>query len=110
MSGRITRVGSTSPSWRTDLFSDSFPAMVNAVIRVLVYIRVRNENVESARGDILRVRSLSSYLSGHFAEMSGVSPHPMNEDLLTELISSWIVVFSHSPASEHRWSWRKRVK
>jgi len=69
----------------TNLFSDSFPTMVNTIIRVNIHIRVRYENLEFAREDgILRVRLLS-YLPRHLAEMSRVSPHPMNEDLLNQL-------------------------
>ena len=66
----------------TNLFSDSFPTMVNTIIRVNIHIRVRYENLEFAReDDILRVRLLLSYLPRHLAEMSRVSPHPVNEDL-----------------------------
>ena len=67
--------------WKTDLFSNSFPSVVNAVIRVIVHIRVCDEKVEFSREVILRVRPLPSYLPGHLGEMSGVSPHPMNKYL-----------------------------
>jgi hypothetical protein len=59
--------------------------MINAVIRVIVHIRVRDEKVESAREGTLRVRPLPSYLSGHLGEMPGISPHAMNKDLSTEI-------------------------
>jgi hypothetical protein len=85
LSDRIERVGSASPGWKTDLFSNSFSTVINAVIRVVVHIRVCNENMESTREGILRVRSLPSYLAGHLREMPRISPHPMNENLLAEI-------------------------
>jgi len=78
--------------WRTDLVSNSFSAMVYAVVRIVVHIGVCNENVEFAREGILLVRTLSPYLSGHLREMSGVSPHPMNKDLLPALIQNRTVL------------------
>jgi len=88
----------------TDLFSNSFSAMVNAVVRVMIHISVRDENVEFARGEILRARPLPSYLSGHLSEVFGISPHPMNKDLLTGIYlqSDRIEVLWHLPVSEHQ--------
>ena len=66
----------------TNLFSDSFPSMINPIVRIMLHIRSRDQNLEFAReDDILLVRLPLSYLPRHLAEMSGVSPHPMNEDL-----------------------------
>jgi len=67
----------------TDLFSNSFSTMINAVVCVMIHIGICDEKVEFAREGILRARPLPSYLPGHLSEVSGVSPHPMNKDLLT---------------------------
>jgi hypothetical protein len=66
----------------TDLFSDSFSAMINAVISVVIRIRGCEEKVEFAWKGALDFRPLIFYLACHFVEMPGVSPHAMNEDLL----------------------------
>jgi len=57
--------------------------MINAIIRVIVHVRVCYEEVESAREGTLRVRPLPSYLSGHLSEMFGISPHAMDKNLST---------------------------
>lgn len=41
--------------WKTDLFGNSFPTMINAVIRVIVRIRACNENMEITREGAPRV-------------------------------------------------------
>ena len=57
--------------------------MINPVIRVILHIRFRDENIEFARDGVPHIRPFPSYLSGHFVEMVGISPHTMNEHLST---------------------------
>lgn len=100
-------------SWKTDLFSNSLSTMINAVIRIMVHIRVCDEDVESVREGTLRVRPLPSYLPGHLSEMFGISPHTMNKDLSTGILAYREIVSMelwHSPANEHRLSLWKRAK
>ena len=67
--------------WGTYLFSDPFSTIIDAVIRVLVHIRVCNQNVEFLEEVTPYVRPFRSYLSRHLVEVSRISPHAMDEHL-----------------------------
>ena len=86
--------------------------MINAIIRVIVRVRVCDEKVESTREGTLRVRPLPSYLSGHLSEMPGISPHTVDKDLSTGigLQRDRVEGLWDSPADGHRLSLWKRAK
>jgi len=64
--------------WRTDLFSNSLSAMINAVISVVFHIRFRDKKVEFAGVGVI---PLLAYLPGHLIEMFGIPPHTVDKHL-----------------------------